>query len=153
LLNNNIKINNLQLPSHPAIIILLNHTYITKEAETMTKNEKSIILSAYKDIYYTHNIVKIDKSDSLREFKFLLNSLNLKKESYQVENEIIAETNNLKITVIEMYKMIFETFAKYNTYINYNLEEINIYYEELQWEFTEEENKCHKARVKYIEES
>jgi len=119
----------------------------------MTKNEKSIILSAYKDIYYTHNIVKIDKSDSLREFKFLLNSLNLKKESYQVENEIIAETNNLKITVIEMYKMIFETFAKYNTYINYNLEEINIYYEELQWEFTEEENKCHKARVKYIEES
>ena len=119
----------------------------------MTKNEKSIILSTYKDIYYTHDVVKIDKLDSLREFKFLLASLNLKKESYQVENEVIAEFNNMKLTVIEMYKMIFETFAKYNTYTNYNLEEIDIYYEELQWQFTEEENKCHKARVKYIMES
>jgi len=119
----------------------------------MNKSEKSIILSTYKDIYYTHHVVKIDKSDALREFKFLLASLNLKKESYQVENEVIAEVKNMSLTVIEMYKMIFETFAKYNTYCNYNLEEIDIYYEELQWEFTEEENKCHKARIKYIMES
>ena len=119
----------------------------------MTKNEKSIILSAYKDIYYIHHVVKIDKSDSLREFKFLLTSLNLKKESYMVENKVIAEAENMSLTVIEMYKMIFETFAKYNTYCNYNLEEIDIYYEELKWKFTEEENKCHKARIKYIMES
>jgi len=119
----------------------------------MTKQEKQTILSAYKQIYYTHHIVKIDKSDSLREFKFLLSSLNLKKESYQIENEVIIEANNLKLTVIEMYKMIFETFAKYNTYTNYNLSEIDIYYEELQWEMTEEENKCHKARIKYIMEN
>jgi len=119
----------------------------------MNKNEKSIILDTYKQIYYTHHIVKIDKSDSLREFKFLLQSLNLKKELYQVENEVIAESENMKLTVIEMYKMIFETFAKYNTYTNYDLSEIDIYYEELQWEFTEEENKCHKARVNYILEN
>jgi len=70
----------------------------------MTKKELNTILSAYKQIYYTYHIVKIDKSDALREFKFLLTSLNLKKELYQVENEVIAEANNLKLTVIEMYK-------------------------------------------------
>ena len=119
----------------------------------MTKQEKQTILSAYKQIYYTHHVVKINKSDALREFKFLLSSLNLKKELYQIENEVIIEANNLKLTVKEMYNMIFELFVKYNTYCNYDLEEIDIYYEELQWEMTEEENKCHKARVRYIMEN
>ena len=119
----------------------------------MNKKELNTILSVYKDIYYTHHVVKIDKSDSLREFKFLLTSLNLKKESYMVENKVIAEAENMSLTVKEMYNMIFESFVKYNTYCNYDLEEIDIYYEELQWEMTEEENKCHKASVRYIMES
>jgi len=119
----------------------------------MNKKELTVILNHYKNIYYTHTVVKIDKADSLREFKFLLESLGLKKERYIVENEVIAENFNLKSSVKECYSMIFKSFVKYGVYTNYDLDEIDTYYQELTWEFTEEENKCHKARVKYILEN
>jgi len=116
----------------------------------MNKKEKDIILNTYREIYNIHNVLKIDKTDTLRDFKFMLKNLNLTKDMYMIENEIIAEQNNLSLTVKEMFRMIFETFAKYNVYVNYNIEEINMYYDNLQYEFTEEEIKCHKARINYI---
>jgi hypothetical protein len=116
----------------------------------MNKKEQNIILNIYKEIYNTHNVLEIDKTDTLREFRFLLKNLNLTKEMYITENQIITEQNNLNLTVKEMFSMIFDTFAKYNIFVNYNIEEINLYYDNLQYEFTEEENKCHNARIKYI---
>ena len=50
-----------------------------------------------------------------------------------------------------IYKCLDDIF--YNAYTNYDLDEIDTYYQELTWELSEEENKCHKARVKYISEN
>jgi hypothetical protein len=117
----------------------------------MNKKESAIILKSYKDIYYAHCILEIDKTDSRREFKFLLDTLGLKKERYIVENEIITEKENINCSSKSMYEMIFETFAKYNKYINYDLNEIDTIYDDLQFEMTEEDKKCHIARISYIE--
>lgn len=116
----------------------------------MNKKESQIILNTYKQIYFAHTIVNIDKSDTIREFKFMLDNLGLKKERYIVENNIIAERDELTGTVKECYIMIFETFTRYGKYINYDLKEIQMYYDNLQYEFTEEDVKCHNARIKYI---
>lgn len=119
----------------------------------MNKKEQSILLNQYKDIYYSHMVIKIDKFDSMREFRHLLKNLGLIKELHQVENNILSELLELKSTVKEMYNMIFEDFAKHNIYVNYDLKEIDTYYEDLQFEFTAEQNKCHKARINYITEN
>lgn len=118
----------------------------------MNKKEMQTILGTYKQIFHTHTVLRYDKADTVREFKFMLDSLNLKKERYIVENEVIAESKSMKSTVKSMYEMIFEDFAKYGRYINYDLEEIGLYYDNLQYELTEEENKCHVSRVNYIKE-
>lgn len=116
----------------------------------MNKKERKIILDTYKTIYRIHEIVKIDKSDSIREFKYLLDVLGMEKERYMIENEIIAERDNLTYMQKEMYSLIFETFSKYGKYIHYDLEEIDMYYNDLQFKMTDEENRCHKNQVHSI---
>lgn len=116
----------------------------------MTKLERNIILDQYQDIYYVHNIVKIDKSDSIRELSILLDILGMKKERIQRENIIIIERDSIKFMNREMFSMIFDTFAKYNYYTHYDMKEIDMIYDELQFHMTAEEVKCHEARIKYM---
>jgi len=116
----------------------------------MTKKEKDIILNRYKEIYHVNTNLKIDKYDSLRELGFLLTDLGLKKELYMMQNEVIAENLNLSLSVKECYSMIFDSFVKHGVFTNFNLDEINTYFQELQYEFTEDEYKYHNNRIKYI---
>lgn len=116
----------------------------------MNKNEKSIILNTYKEAYHCHNILNIDKTEVLYTLKFMVDSLGLKRERYIVENGIISEKLNLTSLEIQMYEMIFESFEKYGDYINYDLNQIDELYDDLKYQMTEEENKCHLARIKYL---
>lgn len=116
----------------------------------MNKKESKIILDTYKNVLYVHELCKIDKDDTRRELKNLLDALGMKKERYTIENEIISERDSFNYTIKEMYSLIFETFLKYGKYINYNMDEIDRCYYNLKYELTEEENKCYQAQIKYI---
>jgi len=116
----------------------------------MNKTEKAIILKQYHDMFYAQSVLEIDKSDSIREFSFLLKTLGMTKEKFEVENKILAEEKGITGTTKEMYSLIFESFAKYNCYVNYDLKEIDLYYDSLEWKMTQEKNKCHKARISYL---
>jgi len=116
----------------------------------MNKKEASIILKTYSDIYYSHVINEFDKSESIREFSFLLKSLGMNKEKTMVENVIICERDNIRGTAKEMYRMIFESFSEHEVYVNYDLSEIDMYYENLKYSMSEEDIKCHNARIKYL---
>jgi hypothetical protein len=116
----------------------------------LTSKEKEIILKSYADLYFAEKVLQFDKSETLYTLRFLLDNLQLKKDRYMVENEIISQRNNLAGTQKEMYLMIFETFAKYGRYINYDILEIESVYDDLQYEITDEEKRCHNARIEYI---
>jgi len=117
----------------------------------MNKKEIKTIVETYKRIYNVQEVVGIDKSDTIYELKFLLDSLGLKKERYIAENEVITERDELKSEKAE-YKMIFDDFIKYGVYVNYDLEEIEMYYDDLQFRMNDEEIGCNTARIDYIKE-
>jgi hypothetical protein len=116
----------------------------------MTNKEKQIILNTYKENYSAHEILKIDKSETLYTLRYLLDSLELKKDRYIIENSVIIERDNIKFMEREAFQMIFDTFLKYGKYIHYDLQEIDMYYDDLQYEMTEEEIRCHNARIRNI---
>ena len=118
----------------------------------MNKKEKEIIINTYKDIIYSAEILNFDYTDTKRKFKHLLDQLNLKNERYQVENEIISLKNEYNYIIRETFGLIYNTFKKYNQYVNYDLDMICIIFDDLQFKMTEEEIKCHKARIKVINE-
>lgn len=92
------------------------------------------------------------KKDCLIELKNLLNLLGLKQKHYETVNKAINYFNEYNSSVIEAYDMIFKDFLKYNTYTYNDLNEIEMFFEELKYEMTEEEIKCNTARINYIKE-
>lgn len=110
----------------------------------MNKKEKQIILNKYE------NILMYGDNTTVREFKSLLDMLDLKIDRFKIENKVIAIKNDLSEIIIEMYDMIIKDLNKYNVYCNYlDIEEF-VY--ELEYEFSNEEIKCNKARINYINE-
>lgn len=118
----------------------------------MNKKEKNIILENYKRAYHSQEILKNNKDDTRRTLKFMLDDLGLKKERYIIENEIISERDNISYMNKETYKMIFDTFLRHEKYIHYDLDEIDQYYFDLQYEMTDEENKYYLNQINYIKE-
>jgi hypothetical protein len=116
----------------------------------MNKQEKNIILELYKEALYSHHILRIEKVEVLREYRYLLSKLEITKDRYAIENDIIAERDNISSSKKDMYTMIFDTFSKYNRYVNFNIDDINMVFDDLQYEMTEEEISCHNARMRYI---
>lgn len=117
----------------------------------MNKQEKEILLNNYKENYNLHHILNYDKTDILINLKYLLDNLDLKKDRYIIENEIISEKEKYNFLQRESFKMIFEMYLKYNVYVNYDLKEIAGYFEDLQFIITDEEIRCHQARIRNIE--
>ena len=115
----------------------------------MNKTETNTIINIYKDMYYVHHIVNIDKSETLREFKFMIDKLGLKKQRYIVENKIIMERDEITGKA-DIYEMIFNDFILYNRYVHYDINEISNEYDELQFYMNDEQLKCNKARINYI---
>ena len=110
----------------------------------MNKKEREIILNKYE------NILMYGDNSTIIEFKSLLNMLELEKDRFKIENKVIADKNDLSPLIIDMYDMIINDLNKYNVYCNYlDVEEL-LY--NIEYELTEEELKCNKARINYISE-
>ena len=110
----------------------------------MNKKEREIILNKYE------NILIYGDNSTIREFKSLLNMLGLENDKFKIENKVIADKNDLSPLIIDMYDMIINDLTKYNVYCNYlDVEEL-LY--NIEYELTEEELKCNKARINYISE-
>jgi hypothetical protein len=116
----------------------------------MNKCERELILTAYKNCYHVQEITGIDKQDTIRELKHLIDSLNLKRERYQTENEVITERDNIRLIPREMYSLIFDSFAKHGHLVHYDLQEIELIFAELQYEMTDEEVMYTKRRIANI---
>lgn len=65
----------------------------------MNNREKDIILSNFQNAFMVNELLKIDKQEVLREYRYLLPILNLKKE--MVEQEV---TITLIYADIDCYK-------------------------------------------------
>lgn len=116
----------------------------------MNKKEKEIMLKGYE-----RNLISLSegfeyKKEVVREYSILLDGLGLMKEKYEVENKILADLNDLNETEKDMYDMIIKDLNKYDIYCNYS--DIENYIYELEYEFTEEQLRCNKARINYLNE-
>lgn len=117
----------------------------------MTKNEKAILLDSYKMIVSCETI-GLDKDDARREFESLLDKLDLKTDRYLVKNNVICETNEYDLIVVDTFYMVFNTFLKYNRYVYFDINDIDDCYNDLQFEMNDEDIKCHNARMKILKE-
>ena len=115
----------------------------------MNKREKSTIIDIYRGILVDTYLRGLDKEDTRREFTRLLDLLGLKEERYRVENKILAKKMELTEVQEEAYEMMFNDCIKYGVYAKYGDELLDAVYN-LEFEFTEEELKCNKARVELI---
>lgn len=117
----------------------------------MNKKEKEIMLKGYE-----RNLISLSegfeyKKEVVREYSILLDNLGLMKEKYEVENKILADLNDLNEAEKDMYDMIIKDLNKYDIYCNYS--DIENYIYELEYEFTEEQLRCNKARINYLNEN
>lgn len=118
----------------------------------MNKKERDIILNTYKDALTSKNL-GFDKDDTIRTFKFMLGGLGLERERYMIENKMITDTKEYDIIVEDTFRMIFDTFARYNILVSYDLDEIEEMYENnLAYKFSSEDEICYQARVKILKE-
>lgn len=115
----------------------------------MNKKEKNTILDIYRGILVETHLIGLDKEDSKMEFTRLLDLLGLKEERYRVENKILAKKLELNEIQEEAYEMIFNDCIKYGVYAKYGNELLEAMYN-LEYDFTDEELKCNKARVELI---
>ena len=117
----------------------------------MTKTELNIIKEHYKHLYYSCRVLKNDSlKDSVYEMRDLLSALNLKDVAYTIENEVISEEKNYNYTLREVFSMVYDNFKKYNVYIHYTLEDLEHYFEELQYSMLAEEKKLNAKRIELI---
>ena len=117
----------------------------------MTKNELNIIKEHYKHLVYGCYALKNDSlKDSVYDMRDLLSALNLKDVAYTIENEVISEEKNYNYTLREVFSMVYDNFKKYNVYIHYTLEDLEHYFEELQYSMLPEEKKLNVKRIELI---
>lgn len=101
-----------------------------KEVETIKESYKAM----FKDSMALHEQVGVSH---MRE---LLDNLGLKKERYDIENEIILENNNFNEFTIGMFKMFVNEFVKYGKYSHYDLIEIKDIFDEVKYEMSDDES-------------
>lgn len=117
----------------------------------MNKKEIQIIEESYRNVYkanleYEYNPV------ACVDMRVLMDTLGLKENRYKVENEVISDRNNYNAIIRDMFQMIFDDFKKYGVYVHYDLEEIDVYFSELQYEMNQEDISCYNARISYLKE-
>lgn len=115
----------------------------------MTNKEKNILLKNYKRIYHQHLITDY-KNDSRLEFVNLLDALGLKTDRYIIENEVISELRQYNNIQREMFEMIFESFLKYGVYIHYDVKDIELFFDNLQFQMNDEEKRLYQVRINNI---
>lgn len=113
----------------------------------MNKMEKQIILEGYKTILEIH-IEGIDKIDSIKEYRILLNKLGLINERIKIENKVIAKVNNLLPSEIDIYDLLIDTLYNYHCIANYT--EVEEYFSLLKYDLNKEELMYAERRLNYL---
>jgi hypothetical protein len=117
----------------------------------MTSKEKDVILKNYKKIYKISLTKGFEYKDDARlEFTNLLDSLGLKKERYIIENQVLSELKQYNNIQVSMFEMIFDDFLKYGVYTHYDLQEIDIHYDTLQFSMSDDEKRLYQVRINNI---
>lgn len=118
----------------------------------MTKKEKQIILNQYEMIYKI-DLDGIDKSECIREVGIILDLLGLSKEKYEVENKVLSTRPGYSnVIAVDTFQMIFDSFYKYGSLVNYDIDEIEAVFEELKFEMNEDDVKYNERRINIIKE-
>lgn len=117
----------------------------------MNKKEIQIIKESYRNVYKANLEYECNPASCV-DMRVLIDTLGLKEHRYEVENEVISDRNNYNAIIKDMFKMIFDDFKKHGIYVHYDLEEIDVYFYELQYEMSEEDISCYNSRMSYLKE-
>lgn len=112
----------------------------------MTKKEKNILLEEYG---YQYQIEKLMNKD-IRFYKQVLDKLGLHNDRINIENEVYYMKNGLSTVKSSTYENLNDIIEKYNDGKRVNVEVMEVYLDEIEYQVTEEHKKCIKAGKKII---
>ena len=112
----------------------------------MTKKEKNILLEEYG---YQYQIEKSMNKD-IRFFKDILDKLGLYNDRINIENEVYYMKNELSTVKSRTYENLNDIIEKYNDGKRVNVEVMEVYLDEIEYQATDEHKKCIKASKKII---
>ena len=112
----------------------------------MTKKEKNILLEEYG---YQYQIEKSMNKD-IRFFKDILDKLGLYNDRINIENEVYYMKNELSTVKSSTYENLNDIIEKYNNGKRVNVEVMEVYLDEIEYQATDEHKKCIKASKKII---
>lgn len=117
----------------------------------MKKNEIAIIIDRYSELFKLKPN-DWDKEEPLFELRIILDKLGLKKQRYEAENKAIMEHKEIRLIEREAFKMLFDDFVKYNRYVEFDIADIEMHFDDIKFDMTEEQIKCNKARIRMLKE-
>ena len=112
----------------------------------MTKKEKNILLEEYGYQYQIER--ELDKD--IRFFKDILDKLGLYNDRINIENEVYYMKNELSTVKSSTYENLNDIIEKYNDGKRVNVEVMEVYLDEIEYQATDEHKKCIKASKKII---
>ena len=119
---------------------------INKGLIIMTKKEKNILLEEYGYQYQIER--ELDKD--IRFFKDILDKLGLYNDRINIENEVYYMKNELSTVKSSTYENLNDIIEKYNNGKRVNVEVMEVYLDEIEYQATDEHKKCIKASKKII---
>ena len=115
----------------------------------MKKAEIKILMNEYKSILEAE-VLGYNKEIEKNLMERLIIKLDAKKEMYETINTFLIESKNYDVIATDLFNMINESFIKYNTFIKYDISDIEEKYEEIQYHMNEEENKYYNIRINQL---
>ena len=112
----------------------------------MTKKEKNILLEEYG---YQYQIEQLMDKD-IRFFKKILDKLGLYNDRINIENDVYYMKNGINTIKSSTYENLNDIIEKYNNGKRVNVEVMEVYLDEIEYQATDEHKKCIKASKKII---
>ena len=110
----------------------------------MTKKEKNILLEEYGYQYQVEQLMDKD----IRFYKDILDKLGLYNDRINIENEVYYMKNELSTIKSSTYENLNDIIEKSNDGKRVNVEVMEVYLDEIEYQATDEHKKCIKASKK-----
>ena len=112
----------------------------------MTKKEKNILLEEYGYQYQVEQLMEKD----IRFYKDILDKLGLYNDRINIENDVYYMKNGINKIKSSTYENLNDIIEKYNNGKRVNVEVMEVYLDEIEYQATDEHKKCIKASKKII---
>ena len=112
----------------------------------MTKKEKNILLEEYGYQYQVEQLMDKD----IRFYKDILDKLGLYNDRINIENDVYYMKNGINKIKSSTYENLNDIIEKYNNGKRVNVEVMEVYLDEIEYQATDEHKKCIKASKKII---